>query len=279
MGDSLSLVNRLPVAEALASPAMLIGTWNVNSIRARWDRLLGVLKRHEPDVLCLQETKVEDKDFPAAGVKEAGYEAAFHGQKSYNGVAILSKKKVTHVSVGLSDGEDDSHARLVAATAGKIRVVNVYVPNGQEVGSEKFAFKLRWFERLRSYVAGEMKTHPQVLLCGDFNVAPADLDVHDPEKWEGKLHCSEPEREAYRSLLAAGLQDTLRLVDPQARLFSWWDYRALSFPKNNGLRIDHVLVSAPLAGRCVACRIDRDERKGAGASDHVPVLAKFKAGG
>ena len=257
---------------------MLIGTWNVNSIRARWERLLGVLKRHEPDVLCLQETKVEDKDFPAAGIREAGYEAAFHGQKSYNGVAILTKKKAAGVAVGLADEEDDSQARLIAATAGNIRVVNVYVPNGQEVGSEKFAFKLRWYERLRSYIAQEMKDHPQVLLCGDFNVAPEDLDVHDPEKWKGKLHCSAEERKAYQGLLSIGLLDSLRLLEPQAKVFSWWDYRALSFQKNNGLRIDHVLVSPALAKHCVGTLTDRAERKGAGASDHVPVFARFKQG-
>ncbi len=251
--------------------------WNVNSIRARFERLAKVLERHSPDVVCLQETKVTDDIFPAAELKDAGYEAAFHGQKTYNGVAILSKKKLEDVAKGFGDGNDEAQARLVGATVGGTKILCAYAPNGQAVGTDKYEYKLSWFKRLRKYLdsLGAADATPLVL-CGDFNVAPEDKDVHDPKLWEEQVLCSTKERKALQSVAAYGLTDTFRHLYPEKVQYTWWDYRQLGFPKNRGLRIDHIFVTKPLVAKIEDVLVDRDERKGQGASDHAPVIAVFK---
>ena len=255
---------------------MRLVTWNVNSIRQRHDRLLALLARHSPDVVCLQETKVVDADFPAMELRAAGYESATAGQKGYNGVAILARAPLEDVRAGLRDGGDDDQARLLAATVGGVRVITAYAPNGQKVGSEKYAFKLEWYERLRSYLEREGDAGRPLALAGDFNVAPADLDVHDPALWVGQIMCSDLERACLARICEWGLVDSFRARHPQLQAFTWWDYRLLGFPKNRGLRIDHLLVTKPLYARLADVAIDREERKGKGASDHAPVLATFE---
>jgi exodeoxyribonuclease-3 len=255
---------------------MRLVTWNVNSIRQRHERLLALLARHSPDVVCLQETKVVDADFPAPELRAAGYESVTAGQKGYNGVAILAKTAPSDVRVGLRDGGDDSQARLLAATVDGVRVITAYVPNGQKVGSEKYAFKLEWYERLRKYLEREGDAGHPLALAGDFNVAPADLDVHDPALWVGQIMCSDLERAALARLCEWGLVDAFRAKYPELQAFTWWDYRLLGFPKNRGLRIDHLLLTRPLYARVADVAIDREERKGKGASDHAPVLATLR---
>ena len=253
--------------------AVKLVTWNVNSIRQRLERLLALLERHAPDVVCLQETKVVDADFPAEALRTAGYASVFAGQKAYNGVAILSKTAASEVASGFRDGGDDEQARLLAATVSDVRVICAYVPNGQAVGTEKYAYKLAWFERLRRLLEREAAPARPLALVGDFNVAPADADVHDPEAWRGQVLCSDPERQALARVLEWGLVDAFRTHYPDRVAFTWWDYRELGFPKNRGLRIDHVLLTRPLAAKLADVVIDREERKGKGASDHAPVLA------
>lgn len=252
-----------------------IATWNVNSIRARKERALAWLRACEPDIVCLQETKVTDDAFPAEACRELGYESVHHGQGGYNGVAILSRVPLREPSTGFDDGEEDEQARLVAATAGETRVISAYVPNGKEVGSEKYEYKLAWLSRLRRYLEARFSPTDRLVLAGDFNVAPDDRDVYDPVKWEGKLLCSEPERRVLADLVGWGLSDTFRLHEEGGGHFSWWDYRMLAFPKNRGLRIDHIYVTSPLAAACSASSIDREARKGKGPSDHAPVLAEL----
>ena len=252
---------------------MKFATWNVNSVRARHDRLLAFLERHQPDVVCLQETKVVDDVFPADAFREAGYRVTVVGQKTYNGVAMLSRQAVDQVLRGFGDGGDDSEARLLAATVGDIRFVCVYVPNGRAVGSESYAYKLDWLARLRRFLAVDSSPDRPLALLGDFNVAPADIDVHDPDAWRGEILCSDEERQAFADLASWGLTDSFRALYPHEETFTWWDYRQLGFPKNRGLRIDHILLTQPLMGRLVDVVVDRDERKGKGPSDHAPVLA------
>lgn len=251
-------------------------TWNVNSIRQRFERLVALLARHAPDVVCLQETKTTDADFPAEALRAAGYASVFAGQKAYNGVAILAKGEMADVTRGFRDGGDDEQARLIAATIGGVRVICAYVPNGQSVGSEKYAYKLEWLERLRKMLDREGDHTRPLALVGDFNVAPADADVHDPEAWRGQVLVSEPERAALRHVLDYGLVDAFRDRYPDKVAFTWWDYRMLGFPKNHGLRIDHMLMTRPLAVRLEDVVIDRDERKGKSPSDHAPVLAMLR---
>jgi exodeoxyribonuclease-3 len=255
---------------------MKIAAWNVNSVRARLDRLVDWLKSAQPDVLCLQELKCTDADFPMEAVREAGYHAAVHGQKTYNGVAILAKTEPTDVVRGLSDGVDDSHSRLIAATVNGVRVLSVYAPNGQEVGSEQYEYKLRWYGRLRRYLDTRHKPGEPLVLGGDWNVAPEDIDTWDPALWEGQTLFTKRERAALQELCAFGLTDTFRKLHPNEQRFSWWDYRMLAFPKNKGLRIDHIFATAPLAERLVAADVDREARKGKQPSDHAPVWAEFK---
>jgi exodeoxyribonuclease-3 len=258
------------------SPAMKLVTWNVNSIRQRRERLLALLARHAPDVVCLQETKVVDAEFPADELRAAGYESVAAGQKSYNGVAILATAPLAEVAKGFRDGGDDEQARLLAATVAGVRVISAYAPNGQSVGSDKYAFKLEWYERLRKLLEREADPARDLALVGDFNVAPADLDVHDPEEWRGQVLCSEPERAGLARVCEWGLVDAFRSKYPERQAFTWWDYRMLGFPKNKGLRIDHLLVTRPLLARLDDVLIDREERKGKNASDHAPVLGVFR---
>ncbi|MEZ4362568.1 MAG: exodeoxyribonuclease III [Kofleriaceae bacterium] len=256
---------------------MKLATWNVNSIRARHDRLMAWLGAAAPDVVCLQETKVEDAGFPFDALLEAGYHAVTLGQRSYNGVAILSRQPPADVTRGFGDDVDDDQARAIAATIDGVRVISVYVPNGQEVGSDKYEYKLAWLARLRAYLdRAEDPTKP-LALCGDMNVAPGDLDVYDPKAWRGSILCSDAERAALQRVLEWGLTDVFRAHHTEGELYSWWDYRGVSLFKNQGLRIDHIFASPALAARSSACVIDRAARKGANASDHAPVIGEFRA--
>ncbi len=254
---------------------MKIASWNVNSIRAREERLVRWLEKHQPDVLCLQELKAADGQFPHEAVGKAGYRAAIFGQKTYNGVAILAHEEPQEVERGFGDGHEDEAARVIAATVGGVRVISAYVPNGQVVGSEKWTYKLDWMRRLRGWLDKRHVPTDEVALCGDFNVAPEVRDVENPQSWEQSVLFHPDVRAAFRDVQAWGFEDTLRLITPEPGLYSWWDYRLLSFPKNDGLRLDLILASPPLAGRCRAASIDRPERKGKQPSDHAPVIAEF----
>ncbi|MCC7041703.1 MAG: exodeoxyribonuclease III [Burkholderiales bacterium] len=256
---------------------MLIAAWNVNSITVRLPRLVAWLETTRPDVLCVQETKIDDARFPTADIAAAGYAAHVFGQKTYNGVALLVRQglAVDDVSVGIP-GYADEQRRVIAATVAGIRVVGVYVPNGQAVGSDKYAYKLDWLAAFATMLRDERARHPELAVGGDFNVAPDDRDVHDPAAWEGQVLVSAPERAAFRALLETGLVDSFRLFDQPPATYSWWDYRMLAFAKNRGMRIDHILLSPPLAQRCLASRIDRNARKGAKPSDHAPVVVELR---
>lgn len=254
---------------------MRIGSWNVNSIRAREERLLAWLARRQPDVACLQELKGTEEQFPFEALERAGYLAAVCGQKTYNGVAILSRTPLANVQFGLQDGVDDPEARLVSAEVAGARVISVYVPNGQVVGSEKYTYKLEWMARLGAYLSRTSAPDQRLAICGDFNVAPHDRDVADLEGFRDSVLCHADVRVAFQSLIDWGLVDTFRELHPDEVKYSWWDYRQLAFPRNRGLRIDHVLATRPLAERLREAEIDRDERKGAKPSDHAPVLAAF----
>ncbi|MDO8666202.1 MAG: exodeoxyribonuclease III, partial [Gemmatimonadales bacterium] len=249
-----------------------IATWNVNSIRMRLTRLLDWLSREQPDVVCLQELKVTDDDFPRAELETAGWQLAVHGQKTYNGVAILSRAKLEDVTIGMGDGVSDPEARLISARTSGARVVSAYVPNGKTVGSDKWTYKLEWLRRLRGYLGRTADPAQALVLCGDFNVAPEDRDVARVEQWKDTVLCHEEARARLREIVAWGLVDAIRLHHTGDGPYSWWDYRMLAFPKNNGLRIDHILATRPLAARCTAAWVVRDERKGKLPSDHAPVV-------
>ena len=257
---------------------MKIVTWNINSLNLRLERLLAWLASQRPDVVCLQETKCEDAKFPVAPLADAGYRAVFAGQKSYNGVAILAREglRLRDTRHGV-DAFEDPQRRVIATTvegsAAPIHVICVYVPNGQAVGTDKYRYKLEWCRAAASHLHQAALAHIQLVVAGDFNIAPEDRDVHDPDLWREQVMCSTPEREAFGEFLGAGLVDSYRLFDQPPNTFSWWDYRMLAFPKNHGLRIDHILLSAPLASSCTACTIDRSARKGVKPSDHAPVVA------
>lgn len=253
---------------------MVVVTWNVNSIRARLGRLIPWLERHQVDVMCLQETKVVDQDFPFEELEHLGYTPLSFGQKTYNGVAIASRLPIFEVQRGLP-GDETGQARLLAAQVGEVAVVNVYVPNGQEVGTEAYAFKLRWLAKLKDFLAERFSPEDKLLLCGDFNVAPEEADVWDPEGLRGKILFSDPEREAFRQLLRWGLVDCLRLRHPHGAFYTWWDYRQGAFHRGWGMRLDHVLATAPLAANCQDVVVDREARKGEKPSDHAPVVATF----
>jgi exodeoxyribonuclease-3 len=252
---------------------MKLVTWNINSIRARTERLLTWIGNEQPDVLCLQETKVEDSGFPIDALKSRGYEVVTFGQRSYNGVAIAARSPLTDVVRGFGDGEPDDEARLIAATVGDLRVVCVYVPNGQDLDSDKFPYKLGWYTRLRRFLDRTARATENLVVCGDMNVTVDDRDVCDPVKWAGKIHCSEPERAAHAELTGYPLVDLFRKHHPDGGVYSWWDYRGVAFFKNQGLRIDYIFATQPVADRCTACTIDRNARKGQDASDHAPVIA------
>jgi exodeoxyribonuclease III len=256
---------------------MKIATWNVNSLKVRLPHVLDWLATTGTDVLCLQETKMEDKAFPYAELAAAGYQAAHNGQKTYNGVAILARGVLEDVRFDIP-GFADEQKRVVAATVNGLRVVCAYMPNGQAVGSDKYEYKLRWLAALAEFLRGEMPRFPQLALLGDYNIAPEDRDVHDPALWKDQVLCSEPERAAFRRFLDLGLADAFRLFEQADKIYSWWDYRQMGFRLNRGLRIDHILLSAPLAAACRACAIDKAPRKLERPSDHAPVVAALEAG-
>ncbi|MFN0061545.1 MAG: exodeoxyribonuclease III [Myxococcaceae bacterium] len=254
---------------------MRLATWNVNSIRARKERLLSWLAKTQPDVVCLQEIKCSDTEFPQAEIEAAGYQAVWHGQRTYNGVAILAKANLTDVRRGLGDGGDDSQSRVISAHVLGLRVFSIYAPNGQEVGSTAYQFKLEWYARLRTHLEKSDAVTGPLVVAGDFNVAPDARDVWDAQALEGQTLFTLPEREALAELLKLGLVDGLRLHHEQAGLFTWWDYRMLGFPKNHGMRIDHVLLSESARSRCTQAGVERDERKGKQPSDHAPVWVEL----
>ena len=253
---------------------MKIASWNVNSLKVRLPHLLDWLAEAQPDVVCLQELKLEDPNFPRAEIEAAGYHAAFAGQKTYNGVALLAKVPISEVTVG-NPLFADEQKRLISGTVDGIRVVCAYMPNGQEVGCDKYDYKLRWLAALADWLSSELQAYPRLALCGDYNIAPDERDVHDPQRWQDCVLVSEPERAAFRRFIELGLVDSFRLFAQPEKTFSWWDYRMLGFQKNQGLRIDHILLSAPLAAQCSAAGIDRAPRKRERPSDHAPVWASL----
>ena len=253
---------------------MLLATWNVNSLRVRLPHLKDWLAANPVDVIALQETKLDDPNFPREEIESLGLKVAFSGQRTYNGVALLAKRELDDVVAGIP-GFVDEQKRVLAATVGGIRIIDVYVPNGQAVGSDKYEYKLRWLEALRGYVAAELARHPRLVVLGDYNIAPEDRDVHDPAAWKGQVLCSEPERDAFRALQALGLKDSFRLFEQPEGAFSWWDYRMNAFKRRMGLRIDHILLSEHLVPRCKAARIDVELRKLERPSDHAPVIAEI----
>lgn len=256
---------------------MKIATWNVNSLTVRLPQVLAWLQNQAPDVLCLQETKLEDAAFPRAAFIDAGYQAVFAGQKTYNGVAILARQPLREVQIGLP-GFQDAQKRLIAASLGELRLICGYFPNGQAVGSEKYAYKLAWLEALIAWLPDELRRWPRLVLAGDFNIAPEDRDVHDPQAWAGQILCSEAERDAFRRLLVLGLHDAFRLFEQPAHSYTWWDYRQGAFRRNLGLRIDHLLVSAALRPQVHACTIDKTARGAERPSDHAPVIMELGDG-
>jgi exodeoxyribonuclease-3 len=254
---------------------MKIATWNVNSILVRLPQVLDWLAENRPDVLCLQETKCTDERFPVATFAEAGYRAEAFGQPTYNGVAILSARECRDLQRGFLKDGAESPRRLIAASIGPVRVVNVYVPNGAFVGSDKYRYKLEWLGQLRRYLDEECDPKRRLVLCGDFNIAPEERDVHDPALWEGRVLFSRPEREALEVVREWGLKDTFRLHHEEVGFYSWWDYRAGAFRRNQGLRIDHLWATGPLARECVGAWIDKAPRALERPSDHAPVVAEF----
>lgn len=255
---------------------MKIATWNLNSLRVRLPHLLQWLEQHRPDAVCLQETKCEDHNFPCEELERAGYYSAYCGQKTYNGVAILARSMPTDVTLGIADFEDEQK-RVISATVGGMRIVSAYVPNGQAVGTDKYEYKLRWLAAFREWLRGELARYPRMAVLGDYNIAPADEDVHDPEAWAGKVLCSDPERAAFNALLDLGFKDCFRLFPQPEKSYTWWDYRMNQFRRNMGLRIDHILASAALAGDTIECVIDVEPRRLERPSDHAPVIAAFRS--
>jgi exodeoxyribonuclease-3 len=258
---------------------MKIASWNVNSLRVRLPHVLDWLAEHQPDILGLQETKTIDENFPAADIEAAGYYVTFAGQKTYNGVAVISKQPVTDIVTDLP-GLDDPQRRVLGCTIpgekGDVRFLNLYVPNGSEVGSEKYEYKLGWLSALERHVEIQLKEYENFVMVGDFNIAPDDRDLYDPEGWKDKILVSPPERAALQRLLDMGLSDTFRLFEQEDKIYSWWDYRAAGFRRNLGMRIDLVLSSATMTERCAASYVDKEPRKLERPSDHAPVIAEFK---
>jgi exodeoxyribonuclease-3 len=249
-----------------------IATWNVNSLKVRLGHVLQWLEEEKPDVLALQEIKMENKNFPEEAFKSAGYHAVFNGQKTYNGVAILSRFLPAEIEMP----DPDAQHRIVSATIENIRVINIYVPNGESTESLKYPYKLNWLLQFKEYVSAQLTRYPRLIVLGDFNVAPADEDVHDPLAWQGKVLCSEAERQALQNLLQTGLTDSFRLFPQAPKSYSWWDYRMLGFQRNKGMRIDHIFISEQLKSCCKACLIDKNPRKWERPSDHTPVIACFE---
>ena len=253
---------------------MKLATWNVNSLKVRLPQVLDWLAPHPVEVLCLQETKQQDSDFPQAELQAAGYHSVFSGQKPYNGVAILSREPAGDPQTGIPDFADEQK-RVIAATFGDLRVVCVYVPNGQSVDSDKYQYKLKWLAALRGWLKQELARYPKLALLGDYNIAPEDRDVYDPVAWQGNVLVSEPERQEFHNLLQLGLRDGFRLFAQPDKSYSWWDYRMMAFRRNLGLRLDHILISEQLAAQCKSCVIDKNPRKLERPSDHAPVVIEL----
>ena len=253
---------------------MKLATWNVNSLNVRLPHVLDWLRDNQPDVLCLQETKQEDSKFPYVALKEAGYDAIHIGQKTYNGVAILSRHSLTNIQRNIPNF-DDNHQRIIAADINGIRIVCAYIPNGQTVDSEKYQYKMRWLAALTEWLRTELIAHPKLILLGDYNIAPEDRDCHDPAAWLGQILVSSAEREAFQKLVTLGLHDSFRLFEQAEKSFSWWDYRMMGFRRNFGMRIDHILVSDALKNNCKAAYIDKVPRKLERPSDHTPVVLEL----
>lgn len=251
-----------------------VATWNVNSIKVRLPHVIEWLQQEQVDILAIQETKSLDENFPLQAFEEIGYQAVFAGQKTYNGVAIVSKQAATEVLTDVP-GLDDPQRRILVATIGSLRIVNLYVPNGQSVDSDKYQYKLDWLEKMTSFIREQLKHYPELIVLGDFNIAPEDRDVHDPIAWEGHVLVSEPERAAFQKFLQLGLHDSFRLFEQEEKSYSWWDYRQMAFRRNRGLRIDHVLISDALKNQCQACWVDKTPRKLERPSDHAPVVIEI----
>ena len=254
---------------------LVIATWNVNSLRVRLPQLAEWLAAARPDIVALQETKLPDPDFPQAEIEALGYHVAFSGQRTYNGVAVLSRTPLEVLATGIPGFEDEQKRVLAVKTRGLV-VLDLYVPNGQEPGSDKYAYKLRWLEALEQWLRGTLMAQGDIVVLGDFNIAPEDRDVHDPKAWEGSVHVSPPERAALGKLLDTGLVDVFRRFEQAEKSYSWWDYRAAAFRRNHGLRIDLILANESLAQRCLGSHIDREPRRAERPSDHTPVLAEFE---
>lgn len=253
---------------------MKIATWNVNSLRVRLPHVMQWLESEQPDLLALQETKCTDDLFPTTDFLAAGYQSVYSGQKTYNGVAVLSKLSCTDCITDIT-GLDDPQRRVLAVTYGDVRLIDLYVPNGESVDSPKYHYKLDWLGKVRAWLADELRQHAKLVVVGDFNIAPHDIDVHDPAAWQGSVLFSEPERTAFQHLLDLGLCDTFRRFEQPDKSFSWWDYRMNAFRRNLGLRIDHILASRALCEVCTACRVDKLPRGWERPSDHAPVIAEF----
>jgi exodeoxyribonuclease-3 len=256
---------------------MKVASWNVNSLNVRLPHVERWCTAAQPDVIALQETKLEDTKFPVAALEAAGYHAAFSGQKTYNGVAILARQPISDVVHGI-DGFDDPQRRILSATVGDLRVVNLYVVNGQAVGTEKYAYKLDWLAKVAGFLAEEIRRHPRIVVMGDFNIAPDDRDVHDPVAWREQVLCSTPERDALKRVMDAGLVDSFRLFNDESGHYTWWDYRQGAFRRNLGLRIDLILIGEALRDACRGGAIDREPRTWERASDHTPVSLEISDG-
>jgi len=253
---------------------MIIASWNVNSLKVRLPHLRDWLLQRRPDVVCLQETKTEDAKFPLADIEAAGYQAAWSGQKTYNGVAILSRHAIVDAQPGIPDFEDEQK-RVLAATIQGVRIVCAYVPNGQAIDSEKYHYKLRWLAAFECWLGAEVLRHPRLAVLGDYNIAPTDDDVHDPQSWAGQVLCSERERAAFQRLVDLKFSDGFRLFPQAENSYTWWDYRMNAFKRKRGLRIDHILLSPPLSAQCARCEIDVEPRGRERPSDHAPIWAEL----
>jgi len=253
---------------------MKVVTWNVNSLNVRLPHLLNYLNEHKPDILSLQETKVPDEKFPIADIESAGYQVAFSGQKTYNGVATLSKVEAVDIVTDIP-GLDDPQRRFLAVTIDGHRIINLYIPNGQEVGSEKYNYKFRWLTALRNHLVTELSQYKKVIMLGDYNIAPADIDIYNPKRWQGKIMCSDREREMFQSILKSGFSDSLRQLYPDEPLHSWWDYRMNAFDRDWGIRIDHILTTHAITP--ISAGVSREERGRERPSDHAPVWLEFES--
>lgn len=251
-----------------------IASWNVNSLRVRLPQVLEWLAAEQPDVIVLQETKIPDPDFPVAEINQAGYQCVYSGQRTYNGVAVLSRKTCVDPVTDFPE-LDDHQRRIMGVTLGDLRILNLYVPNGESVVSEKYQYKLNWLQHLKQFLQNELTRHKKIIILGDFNIAPDDIDVHDPEAWRGQVLFSDKERAMLKEIFALGFQDCFRALHPTEKKFSWWDYRMNSFKRNRGLRIDHILASDELMLKCLSCDIDQRPREAERPSDHAIVFATF----